>query len=133
MSRKSLEALSIAAPQELDRRLPPPADLTPFEAQVWVAILSTKPSDWVQADSAPILVSYCKHISICASLDQKIESFNPDGGADDWLLYLKLIAARAIQTVRVESCATKLRMTPQSRYDASKAARKATPTKKLWE
>ena len=137
MARKSESALEVAPVVDLDRRLPAPAELSAYEAQIWSAIVATKPGDWFQADCAPILLAYCKHISTAATLDQKIGEFNPDAADKaDWATYLGLMDARRKETGKVESCATKLRLTPQARYDTQKAAvadRKASGPKKLWE
>lgn len=136
MSRKSQDALSVAPVTDLDRRLTPPAELSAYETQIWSAIVATKPADWFQADCAPILLAYCKHIAVAATLDQQISSFKPDAAAkEDWKEYLMLLDARRKETGKVESCATKLRLTPQARYDTQKAAvaDRKVGAKKLWE
>ena len=138
MARKSQDALSVAPVTELDRRLTPPAELSAYEAQIWSAIVATKPADWFQADCAPILLAYCKHISTAAILDSQIESFNPEAATpEDWTSYLRLIDARRKESGALTTAATKLRLTPQARYDTQKAAganrRNAGAPKKLWE
>jgi len=138
MSRKSAASLSVAQATELDRRLTPPAELSAYEAQTWAAIVATKPATWFQADCAPILLAYCKHISIAATIDTQIAKFNPDQASEqDWSNYLKLLDARRKETSKLESAATKLRLTPQARYDektAHTAAKKVGDRpKKLWE
>lgn len=139
MSRKSKDAMSVAPVVDLDRRLPAPAELSAYEAQIWSAIVATKPADWFQADCAALLVALCKHTAVAATLDQKISEFNPETAtSEDWTSYLKLLEARRKETGKIESSATRLRLTPQARYDTQKAAvanRKAggTTDKKLWE
>ena len=116
MSKKSIGELSVAPdPVELDRRLPPPADLTAVEAQIWNSVVATKPADWFQADCAPILVAYCKHISTAMVLDEMIVGCEPENLES---VFFKLIDERRKETSKIESCATKLRLTPQARYNA---------------
>jgi len=130
MPRKSVAELSVAPdPVELDRRLPAPSELTSVEAQIWHSVVATKPADWFQADCAPVLVAYCKHISAAMQLDEwALQTEDPEQ-------YLKLLDARRKETGKIESCATKLRLTPQSRYNAQSAntADKAASGHKPWE
>lgn len=137
MPRKSKAALQVAPSTELDTRPPPPADLTQVQAQLWCSVTATKPADWFTADCLPLLSAYCRHCATAMFIDQKIdaveqkEEFEPEY----LVVYGKLLDAREKQTRIITSVATKLRLTPQSKYDAAKADRiqKKTPTKKLWE
>lgn len=134
--------MGVAPAVDLDARLQPPPDLTAYEVQVWQSVVATKPSNWFQADCAPILKSYVKHISTAATFDQQLETFNPEKATkEDWTEYLRLTEARRKQTQIITTCATKLRLTPQSKYDektafvAAKAAgnTNARGKTKLWD
>ena len=137
MARKSAAELAVAQATELDRRPPPPADLSEYQAQVWMAVTATKPADWFQADCLPVLVAYVKHISTAAILDQQIDAIDPEAlrDKDDLRHYERLLNMREKQTRLITSCATKMRLTPQSRYDEKVAfvANKKAAKSKLWE
>ena len=138
MSKQSAAAMEVApAVQELDRRMPPPAHLTEFQSQLWVAITATKPSDWFLADTAELLASYVKHASQARVIDGQIDDFEPE-----WLQktegldrYDKLLKCRERETRAMASLATKLRLTQQSRYTPKAAATqtKSGGAKKPWE
>ena len=137
MPKKSALQMSVAQSTELDRRIPPPADLTEYQAQLWMSITATKPADWFQADCLPLLSAYCKHISTAAVIDQQIDAVEPEQITDLKFLrqYQKLLDMREKQTRAIASLATKMRLTPQSRYDTQKAsaADRGTSRGKLWD
>ena len=138
MPRKSAAELSIATPAEIGKLPEPPAELTEYQAAIWHSVVATKPVDWFQADSFPLLVSFCKHVSAAAVIDQAIDSFQPKWlDTPEGVVRLeKLSNIRSKHTGRIESLATKMRLTQQSRYDTIKAAgqnRKAAKGKQPWE
>lgn len=138
MSRKSVADLSVARdPVELDRRLPPPQELTPTQAVIWNAVVATKPADWFQADCAALLVAYCRHITTARNLDQYIDQLESEGISEpsEMRLYKQLLEMREKQTRAISTVGTKLRLTPQSRYDEKKAhvAHKKTGGNRLWD
>jgi hypothetical protein len=136
MSRKGMTKLSTAPPVELDRRLRAPEDLTPEQAHLWDAITATKPGDWFQADCAALLAAYVRHTVSARVIDEKIDSMESSGfeDAEQFMLYEKLLNMREKQTKVLLSTATKLRLAPQSRYDAQMGGVHARKhTKKLWD
>ena len=58
MSKPSAESLSVAA-VSIPVRPDPPTDLTDYQKQVWQEVTATKPPDWFESDSFPILRAYC--------------------------------------------------------------------------
>lgn len=138
MPRKSKNELSMAPVTEA-RPLPaPPPELTADQAQIWHSVVRTKPADWFQADTHPLLAAYCKSCTQVALLDQAIDRYQPNWlDNDDAVLRLeKLTAMRCKLVGKLESCATKLRLTQQARYDAQKAAtvtKRVRPERMPWE
>lgn len=136
MSRKSLAEMAVAPAVELDRRLQAPEGLTVEHTAIWHAITATKPADWFQADCAALLESYVRHIVSARVIDEKIDQMERDGfeDADKFLLYEKLLNMRDKQTKLIQTTGTKLRLTPQSRYDRQAAAvSNKRQAKKLWD
>ena len=117
--------------------MPPPPQLSEFEAEVWTQIVATKPADWFGADTIPLLVSYCKHISHAAVLDKQIEEFNPEWMEDDAGLnrYKTLLNLREKESRAMTALARGMRLTQQSRYSAPTAQTQArkTAAKKPWQ
>ena len=139
MPRVSKSELSLVPPAEVGKLPPPPASLTELQVSIWDAVVRTKPADWFGADSLPLLVAYCKHVSAAAVVDQAIDGFRPEwlGEPDGVLRLEKLTNIRCKHTGKIESLATKMRLTQQARYDAQKAAVHARKSgkaeKRPWE
>lgn len=135
--RKSAAELSIATPVESIPRAAPPGQLSDFEASVWQQIVATKPADWFQADTYPLLISYCKHVAHMATVDKLVEA-RPDVADDDELKRLDLLyKMRDRESKALISLARQMRLTQQSQYcekTAHSAARKtSTASAKPWE
>ena len=122
--KKSLASLSVV-PVPMDRMLPPPADLTPAQAELWSAVVATKPSDWFQADSLPLLTQYCKAVDGHRIVSAQVDEFDPEWLKTDEGLrrYERLLAMQDRQAKLSCSLATKMRLTQQSRYGARGADR----------
>lgn len=135
--RNATGHLQIAPAVELCPRIAPPAELSEFEAAVWVSVVNTKPAEWFQADTKQLLIAYCKHTSTAAILDDQLDAFKPEWLADTEGLdrYRKLTDMREKQTRALTALSRSMRLTQQARYDTQKAAvadRKASG-KKPWE
>jgi hypothetical protein len=138
MPRKSRAALEVASPVPLGALPEPPAELTDFQAGLWHSIVKTKPADWFNADSFPLLISYCKMQSQAAVLDAEIDSTEPNWLRTDEGLkrYKDLTQLRVLVTGKIESLARAMRLTQQSRYDQRVAANQSDKTngkKAPWE
>jgi hypothetical protein len=122
--RKSAEALAIVRPIT-DHRPPPPDGLTEQQADEWRAIVGRMPSGFFSREMFGLLAAYCQHFSAARVLAGLIDSFksewlvDPDGLAR----FDKLLGMRERETKAMMSAATKLRLTPQSRYMPVGAAR----------
>lgn len=123
MSKKSLASLSVVAPMR--GHLPvPPEHLTQAQAQIWTDVVATKPHDWFGADSFPVLSDYCRAIDMDNELAAVVNDFDRSSlttyeGIQSWKALLKM---QREQQKHVAMLATKLRLTPQSRYNAKSAA-----------
>lgn len=132
MSKPSTSSLSVV-PAATKMRLDPPSSLTEQEAVIWRDVVAAKPVDWFDRDGAPMLMEYCRATVMCDLLSFKIQALlvgDPDGELKDTL---KL---RDMESRRLTSLGTKLRLTQQSRYTpqaAGTATKRAAGGKKPWE
>lgn len=117
MPRKSAASLAIvpAAPVRL---APVPEGLSDSESRLWRETVESKPADWFGADSYPILKEYVRTASVCDQLARVVDLAFQGAGTD-----LKTaLDLRDKEAKRLASLATKLRLTPQSRYGPRAAA-----------
>jgi hypothetical protein len=128
MPRKSAESMSLATVTNLPSRIDPPEGMPQDEAELWRSIVATKPVDWFQQDSAPLLTEYVRSKVMCDRLAEMLKELNPD-------TMKGLLDMRDKESRRLASLACKLRLTQQSRYTPQAAAtadRKST-TSKPWD
>jgi hypothetical protein len=114
----------------------PPEDLTEAQATIWQAVAASEPEGFFNTSVVKdLLADYCRHRSSADMLSATLNQFQPE-----WLKsaagskrYQMLIAMREKETGAAARCATKLRLTNQSRYTpqaaatAAKNAASATP------
>lgn len=113
--RKSAAAL--ATPAKATRaRLEPPADLDAQEEEVFRQIVGDWPADHFRRSDLPVVSAYCRGIIFERRLGEAATR-------DSDHVKLWMDAART-----VISLATKLRLTPQSRYDPKAVGRLASRT-----
>ncbi|HUX23214.1 MAG TPA: hypothetical protein VMV87_01230 [Burkholderiales bacterium] len=132
MARKSTASLSVVQ-VGVRVRLPAPADLTPEQAALWTAAVESKPIDWFAEDSSPLLKEYVRACCMTDWMETQVQAAMV--GADGAALgsFMKL---RDMESKRVASMATKLRLTQQSRYTPAAAAtadKKAGSGGKPWQ
>lgn len=124
MARKSAASLSII-PQGVATPPPAPQDLSEAETALWVEIVESKPVDWFGPDSIPVLKEYVRASLLCDVLAAKVKRAI-EGGEDEQVTVnvVKLfLDMRDKEARRAVSLATKLRLTPQSRYGPRTAER----------
>jgi phage terminase small subunit len=130
--RQSAASLSVA-PAAPWARLDPPEHLTESQRKLWVAVVATKPAEWFKADSAPVLEAYCQAVDNYRRTQQALDETQ----ALDLAQYKTLSELSAKQASLVSSLATKLRLTPQSRYTPDKAAvhdrKTGTEARRPWD
>lgn len=116
------------------RMLAPPADLSGEEAQVWSRIAATKPGDWWDAGSVPLLAQFCRasvQAELIADLVRQVGSVMLTD-ATKLGEYKELRKIQAALSGEINSLARAMRLTQQSRYNAKSsdtASRKATGRK----
>jgi hypothetical protein len=155
--RKS--AIDLLAPLTPDTRPPSPEELEPEEQAEWKAIVERLPADWFTGENIPMLRELCRHICYAREFARQIvkvraeiQAFMEESAAEtagsmgiaerrkiqaglrDELC--RLLRGHGYQTERIGNLSTKLRLTKQSRYDASSAYRAAkdagSTMKKPW-
>lgn len=134
MARQSADSLAVAT-VSIPVRPEPPLDLTDNQRKIWEAVTNTKPPEWFEADSFPILKAYCiasdLHDRISHEIEQKLEV---EEFTDRHVLDLLKIQDQ--QAKLIASLAVKMRLTQQSRYTpkaASTANRKSAGGQKPWD
>lgn len=134
--RKSAAQLATVTALPL-RLLEAPSDLSAEEADVWAKVSATKPGEWWDAGSLPLLAQYCRatvQSDLVADLVRTV-SDNLRTDPDELGRYKDLRKIQAALTAELTSLATKMRLTQQSRYNAKNsdtASRKATG-RKPWQ
>lgn len=134
--KKSAAALSVVS-ELIDKRLQPPDELSPSESELWLRVVATKPDDWWDAASVPLLKEYCRLHSSAEDVAGQLKSFETEwlSGDDGLKRYERLISIRDKIQARMTQLAMKMRLTQQSRYDAQKAHSRSRPrtAAKPWE
>lgn len=121
--RKSTASMAVASINQAVR-LPPPEELTEAEKATWRQVMNAKPAGWFDKSHLPLLTQYVRHISYVAIIKDQIAGMKPD-----WLTtseglqrYDKLLSMHEREGRAISSLATRMRLTPQSTYDAKKGA-----------
>lgn len=117
--RKSISSLEVITPLPT-RMLEPPSDLNAEEASVWARTAATKPLDWWDAGSAPLLAQFSRakvqsdKIAALMNASMAILSTDPE----ELGRYDKLQKVQNRLSSELANLATKMRLTQQSRYNA---------------
>lgn len=106
------------------RLLAPPDDLSTDQAQVWASVVVTKPHDWWDAGTVPLLTAYCRAVVEARKVATLVESMTADMLLlDDGLKrYRELRKLQSELTGDVNTLARAMRLTQQSKYRADAAA-----------
>jgi hypothetical protein len=136
--RKSAASLAIVTPIA-DHRPAPPEGMTAEQAAEWTAIVRRLPVGYFPRECHGLLAAYVKHLATFRLLSESIDAFQGAWLADDDGLkrYGDLLALREREGRAMSSLATRLRITPQSRYHPRTAgvaaADAGTGRPKPWE
>jgi hypothetical protein len=164
--RKSLEARSVAnvvamnAASPFTRRPKAPKELSKEQKVEWDAIVDRMPEDWFTPETWPVLTNLCRHIvyardfaheledlresfkDICLRLRQEHSELEPKEVRALARMQLdqrgELAKMHGEQTRMIATLSTKLRLTPQARYQPVTAGRKMfdrnqLPERMPWE
>lgn len=125
MPRKSLAAVA-TLPVKRDLRPEPPEHLTPAQADLWRTITEAKSADWFAVEALPLLEAYVRAIEQHRRISDAVDAFSGDLSDPDMIKALnKLHAMQERQANLIQSLATKMRLTQQSRWQPSTAAVKS--------
>jgi len=130
MAKQSIDSLSIAT-VSIPTRIDPPSDLSARQKELWRDVMNTKPPEWFEDDTYPLLRAYVTHVDTYERLSQEIQTYDLSDPAVDRLIKLQDLQGRAMGNLAV-----KMRLTQQSRYTPKAAAtanKKAASGKKPWE
>lgn len=124
-------------------RLPAPEDMEPAAKVFWDAIVVRLPADWFTSETVPLLKAYCRHSAFAdqfakdiAAQRERIAALESEPQTKTSVRLLNraieqlhaLHRMHAAETACMQSIATKLRLTNQSRYVKETAASKARST-----
>lgn len=131
--QKSQAALATVTTLPL-RVIAPPSDLSTEEADVWARVSATKPGDWWDAGSVPLLAQYCRATVQAEMIADLVRQTASTMLTDPSQLgtYKELRKIQGALSGEITSLARSMRLTQQSRYRADKAdpeSRKATGRK----
>jgi hypothetical protein len=120
MAKKSSASLSVVPPVRLDSRSAPPKSFTVRQKEIWKQIINSKPVDWFNAANLPLLTGYINSITSYESLSRRVDALEA-GEHMDLVDENRLYSMQERQARLMQSFATKIRLTQQSRYTPDKA------------
>lgn len=134
--RKS--AAELATVSVLPLRTPePPADFSVDESRVWARVCATKPADWWDAGSLPLLAQFCRATVQADMIAALVASVGKSmlSDPDELARYKELRKIQVGLSGELTSLGRSMRLTQQARYNAKNsdtASRKANG-KKPWQ
>lgn len=121
MPRKSAASLSVVALtaiRPMPQRIAPPAHLSAAAVAVWHSVTASRPGEFFDAGSAPMLESYVVAITEHRRMVALLDTIDPVEDLDRLAKVTRLIESHA---ARIGACATRLRLTNQARYNPTRA------------
>ena len=134
--RKS--AAELATVSVLPLRTPePPVDFMADESRVWARICATKPADWWDAGSLPLLAQFCRAAAQADTIAALVASVGKSmlSDPDELARYKELRKIQAGLSGELTSLGRSMRLTQQARYNAknSDTANRKANGKKPWQ
>jgi hypothetical protein len=121
MPRRSAAAELTPAPANTGgHRLPPPADLTKRQRDLWRRVVDALPPGFVSPDQQPMLVSYVRCLDRVDVLERALDGLDPLGAQ-----YADLASTLSGQLAKMLALARSLRLTNQARTNSITAGRHA--------
>jgi hypothetical protein len=127
MARKSVASMSVAKVAKKDSRLPPPSSLTKEQRVMWLAITSSRPSDWFTVDAGIMLLAYIKASTLYEKFAVNVEKA-VDNKKTTTLEMQNLLSMMNGQLKIIIDFGSKMRLTNQSRWQPDTASRKFKKT-----
>ena len=139
VSAAALETPRVVVNVKHHRPLPPDG-LTEEQKAEWLAITRRLPGDYFPRECHGLLYAYCKHVTTFRTLSAEVDRFQVEwtDEVEGLQRFDRLLAMREREGRALSSLATRLRLSPQSRYaqTAARAAAKEPPQgpwRKPWE
>jgi hypothetical protein len=135
MAKKSAASLSVVQVKPKDARIAPPLFLTERQKELWLEVANAKPADWFTEDCKSLLVAYVKAIASHEVISTRIDQIESGALVLELRDEDRLYAMQERQARLIQSLATKMRLTNQSRYQNSTAAVKSSKagTARPWD
>jgi hypothetical protein len=135
MPKSSAAAMAVLPHLQPVKVPPAPASLTPKQAELWKTFITSKPSDWFDPGSLPLVAALCKHTTSFDDIDALMQGL--DLSDDEQLKrYSQLELLRDRESKAMANLSAKLRLTIQSRYtpmSARTAAMRGSRYTPPWE
>lgn len=131
MAKESAASLSVV-PKKNVQCLVPPNSFTARQKELWKGIVLARPASWFDNSNSPLLVGYVKAIASHEALAVRSDAIEASLTDADLKLLNRVHGMIERQAKLIQTFATKLRLTQQSRYTpaaAATAAAKASSTR----
>ena len=133
--RQNQFAAQVVSLRPLTPRPEPPEELNEEQAQIWRQLIASMPGDWFRPECESLVVALCRHISYSRAIGARLNALN-FRSEEDMERFAELAKLHKNETQAIANLATRLRLTPQSRYTAvaaSTAVHNAAPARKPWD
>lgn len=120
--RSSAELAVVATIKPAPARLTAPSHLSESARAVWQEVVSSRPADYFDAASVPLLETYAHATAEHRRLASLVATLDPVEDLDTLAKLSRLVDVHAL---RMGAAATKLRLSNQSRYNPSTADTRA--------
>lgn len=104
---------------------PAPRGLSRRQRALWRTIAASKPPNWWDAATLPLLAALVAHAATLEQLQAQFDQLGDLADPGTLARLERLSSLRDREAKAMSSLATKLRLTPQSRYEPRSAARDA--------
>ena len=130
ISTASLSVVGVGG-VEIERRPPPPSELTHEQAVEWRAVVNRLPATWFPAETHGMLAAYCRHVVAARRVAELVKAVEADEEFDI-AAYDRALKMQEREGRAISSLATRMRMSQHSTYSDRKTKPNAVG-KKPWE
>ena len=125
MGKKSAASLSVV-PAKPATVLAPPSSFSARQKELWKEIVLARPASWFDGSNSSLLVGYVKAIASHETLAVRSDAIEATLTDTDLKLLNRVHGMIERQAKLIQTFATKLRLTQQSRYTPAAAATAAS-------
>jgi hypothetical protein len=107
-------------------RLQPPDDLTAEQRVIWTKMVGDVRPDWFTHENSPLLAQLCRHICSANKIEYDLQKLRRRRLTDSRtrFLFTELCKLMQAESRSIAALMTKLRLTPQSRFNYSDSTHK---------